>query len=80
MVERPKGLFVGAVTDPTTHQRTEETVGIDPDSREAARPLTDHVMAVLAELSGQPYVDMYASEVKASLAAGKGYPHGTEPK
>jgi 1-acyl-sn-glycerol-3-phosphate acyltransferase len=37
-------------------------------------------MAVLAELSGQPYVDMYASEVKASLAAGKGYPHGTEPK
>ena len=56
-----------------------ESLGIDPDSREAARPLTDHVMAVLTELSGQPYVDMYASEVKESLAAGRGWPQGAEP-
>ena len=56
-----------------------ESLGIDPDSRDAARPLTDHVMAVLTELAGEPYVDVYASEVKASLAAGKGYPRGTEP-
>lgn len=56
-----------------------ESLGIDPDSRDAARPLTDHVMAVLTELAGEPYVDVYASEVKASLAAGKGYPRGAEP-
>lgn len=57
-----------------------ESLGIDPESREAARPLTDHVMAVLTELAGEPYVDIYASEVKASLAAGKGYPRGAEPR
>ncbi|MFC6145532.1 lysophospholipid acyltransferase family protein [Corynebacterium nasicanis] len=55
------------------------SLGIDPDSREAARPLTDHVMAVLTELSGQEYVDIYASEVKDSLAAGRGWPAGSEP-
>ncbi|MDO5668804.1 MAG: lysophospholipid acyltransferase family protein [Corynebacterium sp.] len=56
-----------------------ESLGIDPDSRDAARPLTDHVMAVLTELSGEPYVDMYASEVKDSLTAGRGWPAGAEP-
>ena len=78
-IPRPKKvrMKVGEAIDGRAYV---ESLGIDPDSREAARPLTDHVMAVLAELSGQPYVDMYASEVKASLAAGKGYPHGTEPK
>lgn len=55
------------------------SLGIDPDSRDAARPLTDYVMAVLTDLADQPYVDVYAAEVKASLAAGNGYPHGTEP-
>lgn len=57
-----------------------ESLGIDPDSRDAPRPLTDHVMAVLTELAGEPYVDVYASEVKAALAAGKGYPRGAEPE
>ena len=67
------------VGEPIDGRAYVESLGIDPDSREAARPLTDHVMAVLTELSGQPYVDMYASEVKESLAAGRGWPQGTEP-
>ena len=68
-----------AVGEPIDGRAYVESLGIDPDSREAARPLTDHVMAVLTELSGQSYVDMYASEVKKSLAAGRGWPHGAEP-
>ena len=78
-VPRPKKVRM-KVGEPIDGRAYVESLGIDPDSREAARPLTDHVMAILAELSGQPYVDTYASEVKASLAAGKGYPHGTEPE
>jgi 1-acyl-sn-glycerol-3-phosphate acyltransferase len=67
------------VGEPIDGRAYVESLGIDPDSRDAARPLTDHVMAVLTELAGEPYVDVYASEVKASLAAGNGYPPGTEP-
>jgi len=67
------------VGEPIDGRAYVESLGIDPDSRDAARPLTDHVMAVLTELSGQPYVDMYASEVKDSLAAGRGWPAGAEP-
>lgn len=51
----------------------------DPDSREAARAFTDEVMAELSRLSGYDYVDVYASEVKDSLARGDGYPEGAEP-
>ena len=36
-------------------------------------------MAALQKLSGQTYVDAYSADVKASLAAGDGYPEGTEP-
>ncbi|CAB0513369.1 lysophospholipid acyltransferase family protein [Corynebacterium diphtheriae] len=50
--------------------------GYDPDSYEAMRFFTDHVMKVLADLTGQQYVDLYAADVKKSLAAGKGYPEG----
>ncbi|AWB81552.1 1-acyl-sn-glycerol-3-phosphate acyltransferase [Corynebacterium yudongzhengii] len=53
--------------------------GLDPTSREVSRAFTDHVMHTLAHLVGEPYVDMYASEVKDSLAAGHGYPEGAEP-
>lgn len=52
---------------------------LDPESREVSRPFTDEVMKRLAELTGEPYVDMYASAVKDSLVAGDGYPEGTEP-
>lgn len=44
------------------------------DLQTAARALTDHIMATLAELTGQPYVDLYAADVKKALAEGKGYP------
>lgn len=36
-------------------------------------------MQCLHELSGYPYVDAYASDVKKSLEVGEGYPEGTEP-
>ncbi|MDO5511198.1 1-acyl-sn-glycerol-3-phosphate acyltransferase [Corynebacterium sp.] len=77
-IPRPRKvrMKVGEIIDGRAYV---ESLGIDPDSREAARPLTDHVMAVLTELSGQPYVDMYASEVKESLAAGRGWPEGAAP-
>lgn len=50
------------------------------DEYAQARALTDHTMERLAELSGQEYVaDFYAADVKESLAAGQGYPEGSEP-
>lgn len=52
--------------------------GLDPASHEAARVLTDHVTTVFSELTGAPYVDLYAADVKEQLAAGKGYPEGAE--
>lgn len=77
-IPRPRKVRM-KVGEPIDGRAYVESLGIDPDSREAARPLTDHVMAVLTELSGQPYVDMYASEAKESLAAGRGWPQGAEP-
>ncbi|MBZ8178167.1 1-acyl-sn-glycerol-3-phosphate acyltransferase [Corynebacterium poyangense] len=53
--------------------------GITAEDREAPRAITDYVMHRLAELAGKPYVDQYASDVKASLEAGHGYPPGAEP-
>lgn len=53
--------------------------GLDPETHEAARAFTDHVMAILSELSGYPYVNEYAGVVKDSLARGDGYPEGTQP-
>ena len=38
--------------------------GLDPDSYEAARVLTDEVMERLRQLSGQEYVDKYGADVK----------------
>lgn len=70
-------MAVGEAIDP--HQWAKDN-GYDPDSREIMRPFTDHVMEVLTELTGFDYVDVYASEVKESLAAGKGYPEGVPPK
>lgn len=71
------GMLVGEAIDGREYAIS---LGLDPDSREAVRPLTDYVMSVLTELSGQPYVDVYASVVKESLAAGNGYPMGAELK
>ncbi len=78
-VPRPAkvSIRIGEPIDPHAWAREN---GLDPnDSRASARPFTDHVMRVLAELTDEPYVDVYASEVKESLAKGDGYPEGTEP-
>lgn len=69
-------IKLGKAIDP--HQWARDN-GFDPGSREAIRPFTDHVMQILADLGGQPYVDMYASVVKRALAEGKGYPEDAEP-
>ena len=75
---RPRRVHikVGEAIDPRAWAREH---GYDPQSREVMRPFTDYVMARLVELSGNEYVDMYASEVKKSLEAGNGYPAGAEP-
>lgn len=53
--------------------------GYDPQSREVARPFTDYCMRALAQLSGNPYVDLYASDVKRELEATGRYPEGAQP-
>lgn len=76
---RPKKvrMKVGETIDPMEWARSQ---GIDPESREAPRALTDHLMQILTELVGTDYVDVYASDVKKSLEAGHGYPEGAEPR
>lgn len=76
---RPKKIRmkVGETIDPIDWVRSQ---GIDPESREAPRALTDHLMQVLTDLVGTDYVDVYASDVKKSLEAGQGYPAGAEPR
>lgn len=69
-------IQVGEAIDPKAFAAEQ---GLAEGSYEAARALTDHVMLVLSTMTGQPYVDVYAKEVKESLAAGKGYPEGTQP-
>ena len=53
--------------------------GYDPDSREVMRPFTDYCMHALAALSENPYVDMYATDVKKALEETGEYPEGAEP-
>ncbi|WP_277099397.1 lysophospholipid acyltransferase family protein [Corynebacterium riegelii] len=53
--------------------------GFDPDSREVMRPFTDYCMQKLAALSENPYVDIYASDVKKELEATGNYPEGAQP-
>lgn len=76
-VPRPRKvrMKVGELIDPIEWIRSQ---GMSPDDSDAPRVLTDHLMHILADLVGAPYVDVYASEVKKSLAEGKGYPAGAE--
>lgn len=53
--------------------------GLNPDDYATQREFTDYFMGQLADLAEQPYVDMYARDVKDSLAAGHGYPEGARP-
>lgn len=66
-------MKVGDLIDPVGYVRSQ---GLEPGDRDAPRVLTDHLMDTLADLVGEPYVDVYATEVKKSLAAGHGYPEG----
>ena len=69
------GVRVGEPIDPLAWAAER---GFDPEEHDTAREFTDYVMKELAQLTGQPYVDVYASDVKASLQAGHGYPAGAE--
>lgn len=53
--------------------------GLDPAEHSTQRAFTDYFMHLLADMADQPYVDVYASDVKRSLAEGMGYPEGAEP-
>ncbi|MCK7675197.1 lysophospholipid acyltransferase family protein [Corynebacterium pygosceleis] len=70
------GMHIGKAIDPLEFIASR---GLDRDSYEAARALTDRIIETLVEMTGNDYVDRYAADVKASLAAGRGYPEGTAP-
>ncbi|WP_257161356.1 lysophospholipid acyltransferase family protein [Corynebacterium cystitidis] len=69
-------MRVGEAIDPHEWARSN---GFDPGSNEVMRPFTDYVMAKLTELTGFDYVNVYATDVKKSLAEGKGYPPEARP-
>ncbi|MBN9643075.1 lysophospholipid acyltransferase family protein [Corynebacterium mendelii] len=73
------GMTIGEPIDPVQFLHG-EGLPVDPDSYESARALTDECSRRLAAISGQEFVDAYAADVKKSLAAGNGYPPGTEPR
>lgn len=77
VVPRPVkvGMRVGEAIDP--HAWAAER-GLDPADHKTIREFTNYVMDLLSQLTGKPYVNMYASEVKNSLNAGLGYPAGAE--
>lgn len=77
-IPRPRRVRI-KIGEPINPHAWARDNGFDPNSREVARPFTDYVMQCLHELSGYPYVDAYASDVKKSLEVGEGYPEGTEP-
>ncbi len=66
------GVIIGDPIDPADYQDRGAP-------HECARALIDDVIAEIQKLSGQEYVDAYASQVKESLNNGNGYPEGTEP-
>lgn len=71
----PRPVKVGIkVSEPIYPRAWAEANGYDPDSREVMRPFTDYCMRRLADLVGQDYVDLYASDVKKALAETGEYP------
>lgn len=78
-IPRPAKVHVkvGPAIDPRTWAADR---GLDPAEFATLRAFTDHVVHELAALTGVDYVDVYAAEVKKSLAEGKGYPAGIEPR
>ncbi|QPK82698.1 1-acyl-sn-glycerol-3-phosphate acyltransferase [Corynebacterium qintianiae] len=78
-IPRPRRVRIKIGEGISPHEWAREN-GYEPNSREVMRPFTDFVMQKLQDLSGYPYVDMYASEVKKSLEEGRGYPEGAKPE
>ncbi|WP_047240551.1 lysophospholipid acyltransferase family protein [Corynebacterium epidermidicanis] len=70
-------VIIGEAIDPVAWA---EQRGLDPQEYQTQRAFTDFVIYELARLTNEEYVDVYAADVKKSLAAGAGYPAGTEPK
>ena len=69
-------MHIGAPIDPVEFITSR---GLEQGSYEAARALTDRIVEVLVEMTGNEYVDHYAADVKESLAEGRGYPDGIRP-
>ena len=77
-IPRPAKVRI-KISEPIDPHEWARENGYDPESREVIRPFTDYVMRELSGLSGYPYVDAYASEVKKTLEETGEYPEGTEP-
>lgn len=77
-IPRPAKVHI-KISEPIDPHEWARENGYDPESREVMRPFTDFVMHELSKLSGYPYVDAYASEVKKALEETGEYPEGTEP-
>lgn len=77
-IPRPAKVRI-KISEPIDPHEWARENGFDPESREVMRPFTDFVMHELSELSGYPYVDVYASEVKKALEETGEYPEGAEP-
>lgn len=67
------------VSEPIHPRQWAEERGFDPDSREVMRPFADYCMRRLAEMVGQDYVDVYASDVKKALEETGEYPEEARP-
>lgn len=77
-IPRPAKVEI-RISEPIDPHQWASDNGYDPDSREVMRPFTDFIMREMSQLSGYPYVDAYASEVKKALEETGEYPEGTEP-
>lgn len=77
-IPRPAKVRIN-ISEPIDPHSWAREHGFDPDSREVMRPFTDMCTARLAEMVGEEYVDVYASDVKKHLEQHGTYPPGTEP-
>lgn len=69
-------VVVGDAIDPHAFVKAK---GLAVDDADAPRVLANYIAEQQLQLTGNEYVDCYAAVVKESLAAGNGYPAGTEP-
>ncbi|VEH79989.1 1-acyl-sn-glycerol-3-phosphate acetyltransferase [Corynebacterium kutscheri] len=76
---RPAKVAV-RIGEPISPRSFVKELGMQHTDPVAIRALTDHVMRELARLTGEEYVDIYASEVKKQLTENKGHPDTTTSK